>query len=260
MSFLNIPEPKMPTPEQHRHASLAWLQKVRPTLIDQWPEGLAALSMPTTLVRVPEGLVQEFYSLHDGKKPGPIMTALAAELDEAMGWDRKFIRLNSRSPKDWPWPFEAPITCSGKEALTILASSMRVLDDLLEFNYVPEQPAYICLREHAHIEKSREYRCFVKDRRLIAVTRYDYQNPAQPFDDGGEAVRARIDAWFAEKLLPVLHMDTVVFDVFDRGRDYLLIEINPYGLSDPCFFENYRNVETAAVPVQCEFAERREHP
>jgi hypothetical protein len=48
-------------------------------------------------------------------------------------------------------------------------------------------------------------------------------------------------------------LDTVVFDVFDRGQDYLLIEINPYGLSDPCFFQNYRNVEAADTPIQCEF-------
>jgi hypothetical protein len=258
MPFLKISEPRMPTPEEHRMTSLAWLERVGPTLIDQWPADLAALSMPTILVPAPDGLTREFYALHDGAKPGPVMTALAAELDAIMGWDRKFIRLNSRSPKDWPWPFEAPITCSGKEALSILASSMRVLDDLLEFSYVPEQPAYICLREHVHIDKSREYRCFVKDRRLIAVTRYDYHNLLEPFDDGGEALRARIDAWFEEKLLPVLHMDTVVFDVFDRGRDFLLIEINPYGMSDPCFFGTYANVEAAAAPIQCTFIDGAE--
>jgi len=137
----DIPEPKMPTPEEHRAVSLKWLASIQPTLIDQWPKEVLALSMPTAFISVPDGLLEEFYGLHDGNQPGPIMNEVADRLDAKMGWDRKFIRLNSRSPKDWLWPFEAPITMSGKEALSFMASSERVLDDLLEFKYVPEQPA-----------------------------------------------------------------------------------------------------------------------
>jgi hypothetical protein len=252
MTGLNIPMPRMPTPAEHRAASLAWLSRVQPTLIDQWPEGIAALSMPTKLVAVPDGLYMEFCSLHDGKAPGPVMEAFADQLDREMGWTRKFIRLNSRSPKDWLWPFESPITCSGKEALSFMACSERVLEDLMEFQYVPEQPAYVCLRDVIYgLDKSREYRCFVKDGELIAVTHYDYTKPIAAPADGGKELRGYIDAWFAEKLKPVLHIPTVVFDLFQmsHGR-FLLIEINPYGLSDPCFFQSYSNVESAASFVQ----------
>jgi hypothetical protein len=258
MSFLkSIPEPKMPTLEQHRATSLKWLKWNQPTLIDHWPADLAALSMPTKLVQVPDGLYEEFCDLHDGKVPGPIMNAFAPVLDAEFGWDRKFIRLNSRSPKDLPWPFESPMTLSGKEALSILSCSMRVLDDLQEFSYLPEQPAYVCLRDIVYgMTPSKEFRCFVKAGDLIAVTHYDYQKPIKPPEDGGRDLRTRIEAWFKDVLKPTLHLETVVFDIFVRhDGSFLLIEINPYGSSDTCFFGGYANMEKASSFVQFEFPE-----
>lgn len=252
MTF-KIPTPKMPTPDEHRAASLRWLERVKPTLIDQWPKELAALSFNTELVQVDAAaLVDEFYSCHDGKERGPIMNDLAQDLDKRMGWNRKFVRLNSRSPKDYPWPFQVPATHSGKEAVDFLCGSMRVLDDLYEFKWVPEQPAYICLREWQHgLRSEHEYRCFVKDGNLIAVTAYDYTKPQDAPADAGKAIRQRIDQYFTERLKPTLHLDTVVFDLWDKKPDEMvLIEINPYGASDPCFFGSYGEIERASSYVQ----------
>jgi hypothetical protein len=191
------------------------------------------------------------------------MDAFAAELDAAMGWDRKFVRLNSRSPKDWPYPFEVPATCSGKEAISMMAGSERVLDDLYEFSWVPEQPAYVCLRDFVYwIKGWNEFRCFVKDGALIAVTHYDYRKPApDKVTRKAPDIRRIIDRYFLEKLKPALHVDTVVFDVaidLPAGDQPLLIEINPYGLSDPCWFGSYAEVERAATDIQCEFPEGAE--
>jgi len=249
-----IPKLRMPTPEEHREVSLAWLKRVQPTLIDQWPSELTALSMPTKLVKVDAiTMFEEICSLHDGKEMGPYLPALALELDRQIGWDRKFVRLNSRSPKDWPWPFHVPATISGKEAVSILSGSERVLDDLLEFKYVPEQPCFICLRDWVHwISGENEFRCFVKDGRLIAVTHYDYTKPApERLAVQGTDIRAKIDTYFIERLRPTLPIDTVVFDVaLNYDGELLLIEINPYGLSDPCWFGSYAAVENANEPVQ----------
>lgn len=247
--IFKIPEIKMPSPEEHRTASLQWLARVQPCLIDQWPAALAELSFKTDLVPVNAGdLVEEFYACHDSKPRGPLMNSLARDLDARMGWDRKFVRLNSRSPKDYPWPFQVPATHSGKEAVDFLCGSMRVLDDLYEFKWVPEQPAYICLREWQYgLRSEQEYRCFVKNGDLIAVTAYDYTKTVEVPADGGEEIRRRIDQYFAQRLKPTLHIDTVVFDLWDKPRDGMtLIEINPYGLSDPCNFKNYARVEAAS--------------
>lgn len=246
------PEPKMPTPEEHRTASLSWLRRVQPTLIDQWPADLAALSMPTTMVKIDVPAVWDgLCAGHDGKGIAAPLVALAAELDAAMGWNRKFVRLNSRSPKDAIWPFEVPATLSGKEAVSMLTGSMRVMDDLLEFRYVPEQPAYVCLRDWVYgFNTADEYRGFVKDRKLIAVTHYDYIHPWAGPADGGKALRSEIEQWFTSALLPVLHVDTVVFDIHVGRDSILLIEINPYGLSDPCHFGDYESVENARGYVE----------
>lgn len=250
MSGFTIPEIKMPTPEQMRRTALNWLERIGPTLIDRWPQDVLALSAPTKFVPFPMELIDDLFEPSTRKVEN--LEPLAAELDRLMGWDRHFIRLNSRSPKDACWPFEAPITCSGKEALMIMGSSERVLDDLVLFRHVQEQPALICLREFIPtMHASAEYRCFVKDGELIAVSHYDYLTnyDATP-EDGGAAIRAVIDRWFTETLKPRLHVSTVVFDVFlGWNQPPFLIELNPYGLSDPCWFRSYANVEAASVPV-----------
>jgi hypothetical protein len=245
-------ELRMPTPEEHRAVSLGWLKRIQPTLIDQWPKELAELSMPTTMVKLDVPAVWgAICELQDGKGISMPLRDLADELDDHIGWNRKFVRLNSRSPKDWPWPFEIPATISGKEAVYILTNSMRVMDDLMEFQWIPEQPAYVCLRNFIPgLRPVDEYRCFVKDGELIAVTHYDYTNPYTGPDDQGEELRGRIDRWFTETLRPVLHIDTVVFDIAVRYDGFLLIEINPYGLSDPCYFGSYHAVENACSWIE----------
>lgn len=252
MKAFNIPEPKMPTDEEHRAVSLKWLQRVQPCLIDQWPKDLLALSFPTEFVRVPSELWADVCDLMDGKGYGPVIRELAVEIDNRIGWNRKFVRLNSRSPKDNPWPYDVPATISGKEAMNILTASMRVVDDLYEFHWVPEQPAFICLRDFAYeLRSGDEYRCFVKDGVLIAVTAYDYTKELRIPEDGGLEIRSLINHYFVNTLKPRLHIGTVVFDLWmPRGRDPMLIEINPYGLSDPCFFGSYENVERASSFIQ----------
>lgn len=39
------------------------------------------------------------------------------------------------------------------------------------------------------------------------------------------------------------HYPTVVFDLAPGQTGPLLIELNPYGLSDPCCFGSYENIE-----------------
>lgn len=251
-------EIKMPTPEEHRAVSLAWLARIQQTLIDQWPAEMAALSMPTRLIRIDAAAVfTAICDLHDRKDMDQVLLDLADELDAAIGWDRKFIRLNSRSPKDNIWPYEVPATLSGKEAVSMLAGSERVIDDLMEFQYVPEQPAYICLRDHIWwIRSENEFRCFVKDGKLVAVTHYDYTKPVpEAFIARGAEIRHLIDVFFEDRMRQCIPVKTLVFDVAMNTNDgsLMLIEINPYGRSDPCWFGSYEAVENAREPIQFNF-------
>lgn len=252
--MFKIPALVMPTDEELRASSLRWFERIGPTLIDRWPAEMARLSVRTELVPFPIELMEPLFE-PKGDDPDKAVIEFAMELDAKIGWKRRFVRLNSRSPKDATWPFEAPATISGKEAITMFAGSERILDDLCYFRRIPEYPAYVCLRDwHWGFRTENEYRCFVKDGKLIAVTHYDYTKPWGGPEDGGKATRAAIDLWFTEALKPTLPIDTVVFDVhfdpYSNSRNFLLIEINPYGLSDPCHFKSYERVENATSFIE----------
>lgn len=246
-----IPLIQMPSDEELRASSLRWFERCGPTLIDRWPAELAALSMPTELVRFPMEAFEPMFE-QKGDEPHPAVKELACELDAKIGWRRRFIRLNSRSPKDATWPFEAPATISGKEAVSMMAGSERILDDLCYFRRIPEHPAYVCLRDWVYGFQTRnEYRCFVRDGKLIAVTHYDYTKPWSGPEDGGKAIRQSIDAYFETTLRSRLPVATIVFDLHaNYDGSFLLIEINPYGLSDPCHFGNYQAVENASSFIE----------
>lgn len=245
---------RLPTPEEHRAASLAWLSRIQPTLMDQWPKELMALSIPTKLLPIDvDRIWSSLCKFHDGEGVDNGLKGLALALDHYIGWNRKFIRLNSRSPKDNLWPFEVAATVSGKEAVLLLAGSMRVLDDLMEFRWIPEQPASVAIRDFdPRISGWNEFRCFVKDGDLIAVTHYDYTKEAPDrIVKNDKEIREKINAYFAEELKPVLHVGTVVFDLaMMNDMSFVLIEINPYGLSDPCHFQTYKNVEAASSFIE----------
>lgn len=251
---MSIPEPRMPTDEEHRAASMQWLKRCQPTLIDQWPSELMDLSIPTKLLQIDvERIWEALCDLHDGKGVHDAIKGLALSMDHYIGWKRKFVRLNSRSPKDNTFPFEIPATISGKEAAMLLMGSMRVMDDLMEFRWIPEQPAYVAIRDFdPRINGENEFRCFVKNGDLIAVTHYDYTKPTPSWVSGNvEQIRKSIDAYFSQNIRPVLHVDTVVFDLaMYADKSFRLIEINPYGLSDPCHFGSYERVENASSFIE----------
>ena len=118
--------PRMPTPAEMRQSALAWQAVAGPTMLCQWPADLMALSASTTFVELP----RNNEALFDQTTFAAHATPIAAEIDAILGFERRFFRLNSRSPKDAPLPLEIPVSCSGKEILSVIAASERCLTDL----------------------------------------------------------------------------------------------------------------------------------
>lgn len=170
MSFdFSIFEAKAPTEEELRQSSADWLSRIGPTLIDQWPADLLGLSIPTIFIPMPQNCT----GLYEPKTFHSIADDLARQIDDVIGWDRKFFRLNSRSPKDAVWPFEVLASCSGKEIMSVIASSERCLEDFSRFAYA-KLPPVLCLRDFWwDIRPEYEFRCFVT-------------SPLPPFDKAQE--------------------------------------------------------------------------
>lgn len=216
---------------------------VAPVDMNNWPQHMFDLSMETTMIKIGndhfEGLVDQH---------ADIIASYVAKVDEVMKGTPHFIKLNSRSPKDASYP-EAPIAVNGEDAISLIVNSMRCCEDMMDMHMAGNE-CFIVLRKVVPIELSREMRCFAKDGKLIAATRYDYGREADAFWNEEKCAELLAEATeFYEKHIKASY-DTVVFDLAlglgeyaKANEKHLLIELNPYGLSDPCVFKSYANLE-----------------
>lgn len=233
----------MPTDEQVRESAGRRYAMSGPFDIDRWPESIRALSMPTKMIEVDDP--ERWLSMWDDPANG-VAAAYAAKLDEAMGWGHHFIRLNSRSPKDAAFPV-APITCAGKQAMWWITVSERCIDDSV-MHWHAGAPIFICLREWRPIQPAYEFRCFAKGGEVIAVSRYDYLHDSKVPDAAAPRLMDAAKRFYGSHLAH--HYGDVVFDIHALGSgSELLIELNPYGLSDPCCFGSYEEVEKGGVSL-----------
>lgn len=159
--------------------------------------------------------------------------------------DGAFVRLGSRSPKDaFVETFKVH---TGAEAVNVLtACSERICDDLhlaLDNNYAP----HIFVRQWITIPHWQEFRCFMRNRRMIGISQYNYFNafPELQNEQTLSSIRFGIDQFFLQ-IREACHLDDVVFDVWVKmlkvgnqtGIEVKLIEINPFfELTDPCLFD-----------------------
>jgi len=242
----------MPTEDEMKAAAERWYAPLRGIGLDELPQDVMALSAPTRFMDIPEGVVEEI--LADRREGRSEMNAFASEIDDFLNWDHALPKLQTRSPKD-SWDANAPFTVAGRQVLDWFAGSMRVFDDLAKMRYLPNVTPKLCLRQPLPLDNHfGEFRCFVKDGLLIAVSAYDYRNAnqAKVVADNSVRIRNEIDEFFNNKLKSALDKKDYVFDVAFMGPSLVLIEINPYGLSDPCWFETYDEVEKARHFVQTE--------
>jgi hypothetical protein len=210
------------------------------TFMNSWPEALWKLTFPghkAIEVNAPtvRALVARAYGESEGE---PLLAILGDELRKTMEGRPWFVRLNSRSPKDYDNP---PIAIKPEEVIELLTLSMRTVSDLEEM-MVNQRPCFIYLRPPVSIVPGTEFRCFVKDGRLIAITQYDGTLSRFPEEKKDHVIISLSE--FAPKVVDAFRYADFVFDVFFIEETYpCLIEVNPYGLSNPCFFYTYEAME-----------------
>jgi len=231
-------------------------QHVVPTYIENWPSGLYNLSMPqiNLPLGMPKAFLKCFEKFQDGKKltrlENGYLKILEYKITEAgkIFPDGYFIRLGSRSPKDSFVGMDQGFKCTdGNRALFFLLDSMeRIYDDVslaVAHDYQPQ----IWLRQWVDIPEWAEFRCFMKKRRLVGASQYNYlyQQRFEEVAANAESIYWAIGRFFELSFLPVIHLDDVVFDVWIKRYEHevdnqwlvKLLEINPLGpCTDPCLF------------------------
>lgn len=229
--------------------NLAWPQFAE-TWIENWPDGLLSLSFPHIGIRLEEREVHALGALNGigshrfDRCREEDLCALAAKLDGAIRHFPQgvFIRLGSRSPKD---TVHGVITqCKafdGRQAIRLLTSgSERVAYDLWTARKVNYQP-WVFVRQWVDISPEMEFRCFVKDRRLIGVSQYFYQTsfPVLDSPEIKNTIKTLVGEFFVD-FSKVSPLDNVVFDVallWDKKPQVKLVEINPFHpLTQACLF------------------------
>jgi hypothetical protein len=228
----------------------------KPTYIENWPKELCSLSFAQ--VDVPLSihdalaLGSNIVELGEMFAPKPIDLSLDGGLVDRVDAAVKkfpngaFIRLGSRSPKDsWTLHQKGAKVTTGPAALDILlGTSERVMEDLLLALKHEYQP-HIFIRQWVEIPKHMEFRCFLKKRRLVGISQYDYFHVYPELKGQEEKIRFAVES-FLPDFLEAIHLDDVVFDVFVKSRtignetihETKLVEINPFSeMTDPCLFD-----------------------
>jgi len=225
---------------------------VKPTFIENWPKELCSLSLGQIGVKLSvkeaEALASNIIELGEYFSERKDISSIYEKLKKEVIKFPKgcFVRLGSRSPKDSL--YDSPLKCFTENDVIqrLTGCSERILDDLsmaINNNYEP----YIFLREWKEIPEWAEFRCFMKDRKLIGISQYNYLKGKvySEIIENKDIIIKYINDFF-EYFKQTSHLDNVIFDVYFEKRvkdninywEIKLLEINPFfELTDPCLFD-----------------------
>ncbi len=234
--------------------SRAYLDRVSPTYIENWAEALYGLSIPQVILPLPDeqsrALQACVWNRQWSSKAGaaPALEPLLRRLDEALRCfpAGAFVRLGSRSGKDSSYACANGLRVETAQAAvrSLTEGSERVAFDLqlaLRFSYTP----HVVVRPWLDIPAWTEFRCFMKQRKLIGISQYDCKRLGRcpEIAANANAIQASIHSFFPA-FAAAAHLDDVVFDVFieglgtEGGAVVRLLELNPFfPKTDPCLFD-----------------------
>ena len=242
------------------------------TFIENWPPELMRLSFATRLFRLTPverdnlSLLFEAYNGGQAQIDEATINSLRQQLTEEIAHfpHGAFVKLSSRSPKDaWDARDQKWKVFEGSAALQWFAESERIHDDLCAAR-TSNEPVYIAIREWRDICPQDEWRVFIKERRIVAVSQYDYYNSYPNMHGEIGSIRWAIDQ-FWPTLKAALHLDTVIADLWVRSNAHetgrvweaRLIEINPYGnWTDPCLLDWLKEPEWSSGTGEYEIVVR----
>lgn len=256
-----IPKLRIPTLEESRTASEAWLQPLRPCLYTHWPKRFKELSFDTWVEEVTRAETADLAKIfNDDDSPWSLDLQTKIKRGVSKFTSGCFFKLESRSPKDNYWGEATNFRACSFHDVKKLLWSERMLDDLVRYTSLESEPLRLLFREWHAIPKSGEFRCFIRNRQLAGISQYHYagydeathRNAPLAFANVFGRVlqwKALITAFVAEEIIPYLHVDDLVVDLWiDHMRKVTLIEINPYGLADPCLL-SYPELEDVSAPL-----------
>lgn len=196
-----------------------------------------------------------------------IHTAVKSTIRELGG--KVVPKLNWSAPKDATWINASnSMDCiSANDVYTLLKASDFITHDLEHafdgcISQGPDDPSiddipfHLVLRKHVLWNPSIDFRCFVRNRKIIGICQRDLNH----FDflfDMKDSLRNRIEAFFESKVKDTFPDENFVFDVYipPPHERVWLVDVNPWApRTDPLLF-SWLELLTMTVPDDSQIAE-----
>ena len=117
-----------------------------------------------------------------------------------------------------------------------------------------EQSA-IVVRPYIDFHPSEEWRVFIKDKKVVGITQYYFGSFfPQLTEEVVKSVDNEIRCFIEDIVLKNVELDNYVVDMVIGADDRptVLLEMNPYGLSDPCLFVDYQSFDGSIKWIKSE--------
>lgn len=240
-----IPTPTMPTDEQMKEVAERWWSTQAGVNFLDWNSELLKNTLPLEIVKIPVALIDATLALADFNGTAKEVTAAYAEilspvLKKLDCENSFFIKLISRSPKDVLQSFEFT---NIRDAVGAITLSCRCFDDLCLLRYI--DMGYVVIRPFADFKRWQEWRVFVEEEVIAGISQYYYDTCFSFSEEKLAEIESEIRVFVNHTVTPNMKVRDFVADIIisDGESPTILLETNPYGLSHPCLFKDYKSLD-----------------
>lgn len=214
--------------------------------LPNWYPKLSAFSLPTAFVALAP---EEIKALADGEKSSCTAAKQVIARIKPLLVNFSYFRFFSvdlAAPTDTErFKAKGGSVRSAKSAWDVLASSEKVRESAKR-----GEVSCICIRPYRNMEPAREFRLFVKDGKLFAMSQYWLKRHYARFEKQEKKLWEKA-VKFIEKNGWALPLKDVVVDVYYTSSGRVLItDLNPLGKpTDPLMFNKWENFDWSGEPV-----------
>lgn len=242
-----------------------WYSNLEGVKFSDWNEDLFKYSIPIKGIKIPTKMFVDCFNKIK-RSEHILINYLQRELNkkENQFFSGKtrirsyFIKLESRSPKDniVDWDTNTyKALYNAEQMVDTLLGSMRTFEDLVLLTQLKDE-IILYIRPFVDLERRYEWRVFVKDKKVIGISQQFYKETFSYNEVYIDILEENILYFMNNTCIPNIPVDNFVADLYVYNYFYLanngkfilfpyIIETNPYGLSDPCLFETYDNLESS---------------
>lgn len=239
-----IPKPVMPTKEQMIEVATRWWDVHHKDIsLLAYTEYLNDVSIPYNMVLMsPEYVEKLLDDVKDFEYLNKQMTELVKKAITEIGTPF-FLKTITRSPKDYTeygLKGDAKMN-TAEDCVYAISASMRTFDDLCLLRYIDK--CYLVFKPFIEIPKRNEWRVLINDGNIVGISQYFYMIQFNYSAEELVSIEYKIRQ-FISSIIPEIKTKSFVADVFFNTQGLpTLIELNPFGNSDPCLFISYDKLD-----------------